>query len=82
MSQGYGQGMGLGGISPITLGDVTGPAKKFPNHKITINIYGAEGGHIVDIGRAHEGELHIISENEDFDRALGKIITHYKLKQE
>ncbi len=86
MSQGLSgtYNMSPGGISPITLGDVTGNAKKFPNHKITINIYGAEGGHIVDIGKGgygNEGELHIIPETEDFDRALGKIITQHQLKQ-
>ena len=74
-----------GGIAPITIGDVTGNSKKFPNHKVTINIYGAQGGYIVEIGKmgyGNESELHIISESEDFDRSLGKIITHYKLKQE
>lgn len=69
-------------IQPITLGDVS---KRFPTHKVTINIYGAVGGHIVEIGKSGYGEqndLHIIPEGEDFDRALGKIITHYTLKHE
>jgi len=77
--------MSQGGIGPITLGDVTGNTKKFPNHKVAINIYGAQGGYIVEIGRGgYSGEpadLHIIPESEDFDRALGKIITQHQLKQ-
>jgi hypothetical protein len=76
--------MSQGGISPITIGDVTGNTKKFPNHKVAINIYGAQGGYIVEIGKGgygNEGELHIITETEDFDRALGKIITQHQLKQ-
>ena len=76
--------MSQGGISPITIGDVTGNTKKFPNHKVAINIYGAQGGYIVEIGKGgygNEGELHIIPETEDFDRALGKIITQHQLKQ-
>jgi len=73
-----------GGISQITLGDVMGEKKKFPNHKVAINIYGAQGGYIVEIGRGgygNEPDLHIIPEAEDFDRALGKIITQHQLKQ-
>ena len=73
-----------GGISPITIGDVMGGQKKFPNHKVAINIYGASGGYIVEIGKGgygNEPELHIIPESEDFDRALGKIITQHQLKQ-
>ena len=76
--------MSQGGVSPITLGDVTGNTKKFPNHKVAINIYGAQGGYIVEIGKSGYGEqpdLHIIPETEDFDRALGKIITQHQLKQ-
>ena len=72
------------GIAPITLGDVTGNTKKFPNHKVSINIYGAQGGYIVEIGKSGYGDqpdLHIIPEAEDFDRALGKIITQHQLKQ-
>ena len=76
--------MSPGGISPITIGDVTGNTKKFPNHKVAINIYGAQGGYIVEIGKGgygNEPDLHIIPETEDFDRALGKIITQHQLKQ-
>jgi hypothetical protein len=75
---------GLHQISPITLGDVMGTGKKFPNHKVSINIYGAQGGYIVEIakgGYGNEPDLHIIPDAEDFDRALGKIITHHQLKQ-
>jgi hypothetical protein len=75
--------MSQGGVSPITLGD-TGNTKKFPNHKVAINIYGAQGGYIVEIGKGgygNESDLHIIPETEDFDRALGKIITQHQLKQ-
>ena len=60
--------------------------KKFPNHKITLNIYGATGGHIVEVKKTGdylnsvEPELYIISEDLDFDRELGKIITHFQLK--
>ena len=86
MSQGLSgtYNMSPGGIAPITLGDVTGNTKKFPNHKVAINIYGAQGGYIVEIGRGgygNESDLHIIPETEDFDRALGKIITQHQLKQ-
>lgn len=86
MSQGLSgtYNMSPGGIAPITIGDVTGNTKKFPNHKVAINIYGAQGGYIVEIGKGgygNEGELHIIPETEDFDRALGKIITQHQLKQ-
>ena len=86
MSQGLSgtYNMSPGGIAPITLGDVTGNTKKFPNHKVSINIYGAQGGYIVEIGKSGYGEqpdLHIIPETEDFDRALGKIITQHQLKQ-
>ena len=76
--------MSQGGIAPITIGDVTGNNKKFPNHKVSINIYGAQGGYIVEIcrgGYGSESDLHIIPESEDFDRALGKIITQHQLKQ-
>ena len=76
--------MAMQGIAPITIGDVTGNNKKFPNHKVSINIYGAQGGYIVEIGRGgygNESDLHIIPESEDFDRALGKIITQHQLKQ-
>jgi hypothetical protein len=74
---------GLHQISPITLGDVVGTSKKFPNHKVAINIYGAQGGYIVEIVKGYgiEPDLHVIPEAEDFDRALGKIITHCQLKQ-
>jgi len=86
MSQGLSgtYNMSMSGIAPITLGDVTGNTKKFPNHKVSINIYGAQGGYIVEIGKSGYGEqpdLHIIPEAEDFDRALGKIITQHQLKQ-
>ena len=70
-------------IGPISVGDVLGQSKKFPNHKVTINIYGAQGGYIVEIGKGgygNEADLHIIPESEDFDRALGKIITQHQLK--
>ena len=76
--------MAMQGIAPISIGDVMGTGKKFPNHKVSINIYGAQGGYIVEIGRGgygNESELHIIPEAEDFDRALGKIITQHQLKQ-
>ena len=76
--------MAMQGIAPISIGDVMGTGKKFPNHKVSINIYGAQGGYIVEIGRGgygNESDLHIIPESEDFDRALGKIITQHQLKQ-
>jgi len=75
---------GLHQIAPITLGDVVGNSKKFPNHKVSINIYGAQGGYIIEVvkgGYGIEPDLHVIPEAEDFDRSLGKIITHYQLKQ-
>jgi hypothetical protein len=77
--------MSPGGIGPITLGDVMGDKKKFPNHKVSINIYGAQGGYIVEIAKggysSEPADLYIIPDSEDFDRALGKIITHHQLKQ-
>lgn len=76
---------GLAGqsIAPISIDNVLGNTKKFPNHKVSINIYSAQGGYIVEIGKGgygNEADLHIIPEAEDFDRALGKIITQYQLK--
>jgi len=76
--------MSQSGIGPITIGDVMSERKKFPNLKAVINIYGAQGGYIVEIGRGgfnSDTDLHIIPESEDFDRALGKIITQHQLKQ-
>lgn len=78
-----GSGLTAQGIAPINI-DTLG-RRKFPNYKLTINIHGAHGGHVVEISKGGYGiepDLHIIPEAEDFDRALGQIITHYQLKSE
>lgn len=52
------------------------------NQTITIRVTPANGGTIVQVqsNDFNNGELHIIPDNSDFDRELGKIITMSKLK--
>ena len=79
--------LGGGAIPAISIADLgMSSDKKFPNHKLTINLYSAHGGYIVEIkkqvpyGVSNEPELYIVHEDQDFDRELGKIITHFNLK--
>ena len=61
-------------LGPLTQGPITGQT-------LTIKITPANGGNIVSIGGInHEESLYIISDDADFDRELGKIITMSKLK--
>lgn len=52
------------------------------NQTITIKVTPANGGNIVSVQSNDyaQGELHIIPDDTDFDRELGKIITMSKLK--
>ena len=71
-----GSGAGLGGITlgPQTQGPITGQT-------LTLKITPANGGHIVSVNDTNHNEnLYIISDDADFDRELGKIITISKLK--
>ena len=78
-------GMNLGGIQPLTIGDIYGThnmQKKFPNKKISISVHGANNGYVVEVeksGYGNENELYIISEDQDLGVELGKIITHNAL---
>ena len=67
---------GMGGITlgPQTQGPITGQT-------LTLKITPANGGHIVSVNDTNHNEnLYIISDDADFDRELGKIITVTKLK--
>lgn len=67
---------GMGGITlgPQTQGPITGQT-------LTLKITPANGGHIVSVNDPNHNEnLYIISDDADFDRELGKIITVTKLK--
>ena len=74
-----GSGAGQGGITlgPSTQGPITGQT-------LTLKLTPANGGHIVSIssgaGYGSEESLYIITDEADFDRELGKIITMNKLK--
>ena len=74
---------GVGQSGGITF---TEPGRQIgPNFKntIVIRVTPATGGHIVSVcdqNSAVSEELHIIPENTDFDRELGKIITMNRLK--
>lgn len=55
---------------------------RFPNKKVSLSIHEAHGGYVVEIGQDSYGvsnEIYVISENSDFDKELGKIITHHTL---
>ena len=57
--------------------------KKFPNQKIAINIYGANGGYIMEV-TTHPGQvndLYIVPEDRDLGQEIGKIITMKVLKE-
>ena len=67
-----------GGITlgPTTQGPITGQT-------LTLKLTPANGGHIVSVSAkeySNEDSLYIISDDADFDRELGKIITMSKLK--
>jgi hypothetical protein len=73
---GGGMGYNPGSITlgPSTQGPITGQT-------LTIKLTPASGGHIVSVSNLNQQEsLYIISEEADFDRELGKIITMSKLK--
>jgi hypothetical protein len=68
---------GMGGITlgPQTQGPITGQT-------LTLKITPANGGSIVGVQSQNQHEnLYIISDDADFDRELGKIITVTKLKE-
>ena len=69
---------GMGGT--VNLGPTSSGIKT--NQTMTIKITPANGGTIVQMSAEEysQGELHIISDDADFDRELGKIITMTKLK--
>ena len=72
-----GSGGGYGGISI----NPSGSQMNLPVN-LTIKIATANGGTVVSINSGDSGkeELYIIADDDDFDRALGKIITMNKLK--
>lgn len=81
-------GLTAASIAPISIDDlhITSNHKKFPNHKLTLNIYGANGGYIVEVKKSKsneyssgDAELYIIADDKDFDKEIGKIITHHQL---
>jgi hypothetical protein len=54
-----------------------------PNKKISLHIFQANGGYVVEAEHSVygvESELYIISEEKDLGQEIGKIITHNKLK--
>jgi hypothetical protein len=60
-----------------------GGATPQSSQTLTIKITPANGGHIVTTQQDEyngKHEFHIIPDDADFDRELGKIITMYKLK--
>lgn len=75
-----GSGSGYGGITINP--SISAPAMALPIN-LTIRVATANGGTIVSISNGEYGakeELYIISNDADFDRELGKIITMNKLK--
>ena len=74
-----GTGSGYGGI---TINPHGTPIMQLPIN-LTIKIASANGGTVVSIingENSSKEELYIIADDDDFDRALGKIITMNKLK--
>ena len=69
---------GMGGT--VNLGPTSSGIKT--NQTMTIKITPANSGTIVQMNTDDysQGELHIIPDDSDFDRELGKIITMSKLK--
>jgi hypothetical protein len=79
----------LGAALPgaIRIDDITGSSggsrHRFPNKKMSLNIYEAHGGYVVEIDKDTYGadrDIYVISDTTDFDHELGKIITHHTLK--
>jgi hypothetical protein len=73
---GGGMGYNPGSITlgPTTQGPITGQT-------VTVKITPATGGNIVSVSNLNQTEnLYIISDDADFDRELGKIITINRLK--
>jgi hypothetical protein len=67
--------MGSITLGPHSQGPLTGQT-------LTIKITPANGGNIVSVQSQSQNEnLYIISDDADFDRELGKIITMSKLKE-
>jgi len=58
------------------------PKSARPANKVSLTVFDAVGGYIVEIdnGYNNEGELYIIGEDQDLGQEIGKIITHKKLK--
>lgn len=75
--------MSMQGIQPISIGDLYGTQtiKKFSNKKVSINIYSANNGYIVEVEQGYgvESQLYIINEDQDLGTEIGKIITHNAL---
>lgn len=69
----------LGSISITTDPEDHGP----PARTMTIKIRPATGGTIIQIGESSwdSADLYVISDGQDFDSELGKIITLARLKQ-
>lgn len=53
-----------------------------PANKVSLTVFDAVGGYIVEIDNGYntEGELYIVGEEQDLGQEIGKIITHKKLK--
>jgi hypothetical protein len=70
-----GNGANLGGLT-------INPSTPQSSQTMTVKITPANGGTIIQMQTSDygNGELHIIPDNTDFDRELGKIITMSKLK--
>jgi len=76
-------GHSMGQIDIGSVDIMGGYNKKFPNQKININIYSANGGYIMEIAShpGQVGELYIIPDGHDLGNEIGKIITHKMLKE-
>lgn len=57
--------------------------KKFPNQKIAINIYSANGGYIMEVSTypGQVNDLYVVPEDRDLGQEIGKIITMKVLKE-
>jgi hypothetical protein len=72
----------IGALDMSTI-DIAGNYKRFPNQKIAINIYSANGGYIMEVA-THPGQvndLYIVPEDQDLGQEIGKIITMKVLKE-
>jgi hypothetical protein len=68
-------------ISQIDLGGYSVSDKKLPNKKISFDVHTANGGYVIKVSRSYgeEGDLYVISDNQDLGQELGKIVTHHTL---